>query len=97
MKQPTKQTLPKGTRIQMPALRAEKVHKVQVVSGIGYTDSQLVYISDKNTLIYQYNTEERVVFKNCTEFTQGSTAYAPNGLLIYIQADLFDVKNYIQL
>jgi len=97
MKEPPKQTLQKGTRIKMPAFRTGKVHKVQVVAGVGYVDSQLVYISDKNTLIYQYNTEERVVFKNCTEFTQGSTAYAPNGLLIYIQADLFDVKNYIQL
>ena len=97
MKQPTKQTLPKGTRIKMPALRAEKVHKVQVVGGIGYTDEQLVYISSSNTLIYQYNTKERVVFKNCTEFTQASEDYAPDGILIYIQSDLFNVKNYIQL
>ena len=97
MKQPTKQTLQKGTRIKMPALRTGKVHKVQVVSGVGYTDEQLVYISSSNTLIYQYTTKERVVFKNCTEFQQASEAFAPDGLLVYIQADLFNVKNYIQL
>ena len=97
MKEPAKQILAKGTRIKMPALRAEKVHKVQVVSGVGYKDSDLVYISEANTLIFQYNTEERIVFKNCTEFQQASEVYAPDGILIYIQAELFNVKNYIQL
>ncbi len=97
MKQPTKQILPKGTRIKMPAFRTGKVHKVQVVDGVKYTDSQLVYIPKANTLIFQYNTKERIVFKNCTEFTQASEAFAPDGILIYIEAELFNVKNYIQL
>lgn len=97
MKKPTKQILPKGTRIKMPAFRTGKVHKVQVVSGVGYTDSQLVYIRKANTLIFEYNTEERIVFKNCTEFQQASEVYAPDGILIYIEAELFNIKNYIQL
>ena len=97
MKEPAKQILAKGTRIKMPAYRAEKVHKLQVVDGVFYKDSDLVYISDSNTLIFQYNTEERIVFKNCTEFQQASEVYAPDGLLVYIQAELFNVKNYIQL
>ena len=97
MKQQAKQILSKGTRIKMPAFRTGKVHKVQVVSGVGYTDSQLVYIPEANTLIFQYNTEERIVFKNCTEFKQASEAFAPDGILIFIEAELFNVKNYIQL
>lgn len=87
----------KNTRIQMPGTRAEKVHQDQKTNSFFYNEGALVYIEKQDVLLFQFETDGRMVFKVCKEGTPPTVAYASDGLLIYIEKNLFNIENYTQL